>query len=210
MTQNLAFRAVEKATVKLPEKGGQGVLVTGGVIMTAAHCIDCTCDGSMVLGDYFIIEIETTSQNLKVQPLAVEPISDIAILGSLDDQVFPEEDDKFMEFCRVTDPVPLYLKEFRPKQKMGIHIYTHEGTWVAGTVTAMKKDANKLCLEADDIIKGGTSGGPIVNDSGELVAVASLVSESNGDTKSSGMVPCPYLALPLWISHEYFGLSMCP
>jgi len=208
MEENLAFTTVERATVKLPEKGGQGVLVTGGVIMTAAHCIDCTCDGSMVLGDYFIIEIETTSQNLKVQPLAVEPISDIAILGSLDGQVFPEEDDKFMEFCRATDPVPLDLKEFRPKQKMGIHIYTHEGTWVAGTVMAMKKDANILYLEADDIIKGGTSGGPIVNDSGELVAVASMVSESEGDTKSSGMVPRPHLALPFWVLHEYFGLNL--
>lgn len=53
----------------------------------------------MVLGDYFIEEIETLHGKLKVGPLAVEPVQDIAVLVALDDQVFYKEVDMFNEFC---------------------------------------------------------------------------------------------------------------
>jgi len=31
---------IEAATVRLPDKGGQGVLIPGNLILTAAHCIE--------------------------------------------------------------------------------------------------------------------------------------------------------------------------
>ena len=72
---------VAKATVRLTRSGGQGVLVCGNVILTAAHCIGFNLEGGMVLGDFYIEDIETAQGMLKVGPLAVEPISDIAVLG---------------------------------------------------------------------------------------------------------------------------------
>ena len=51
---------VAQATVKLPKKGGQGVMVPGGYVITAAHCIGWAGDGEMVLGDFFIEDVETT------------------------------------------------------------------------------------------------------------------------------------------------------
>ena len=93
MLRENIYTDVANATVTLLGRGGQGVLVSGNLIITAAHCIDFKCEGQMVLGDYFIEEIKTTQGKLKVAPLAVEPVSDVAVLGSLDDQEFSEEAD---------------------------------------------------------------------------------------------------------------------
>jgi len=42
---------VVKATLIVPAKGGRGILVPGGFIVTAAHCVECACDGSMSVGN---------------------------------------------------------------------------------------------------------------------------------------------------------------
>src|SRR6266571_9540974 len=59
-------------TVVTHDGHGQGVLVAGGLVLTAAHCVDYTTDGSMVLpvlGDSFTQEIQTTHGPLKVHPV---------------------------------------------------------------------------------------------------------------------------------------------
>jgi hypothetical protein len=50
MTLDQARARTRAATVQLPTKGGQGVLVPGGFVLTAAHCIDWSLDGGMALG----------------------------------------------------------------------------------------------------------------------------------------------------------------
>lgn len=50
-----------KATVRLLGKGGQGVLVPGKLILTAAHCVTWDADGGMVLGDHYIEDITTAN-----------------------------------------------------------------------------------------------------------------------------------------------------
>jgi hypothetical protein len=44
---------VARAAVPLPRLIGQGVLVPGGFIVTAARCIDWTAEDSMMLGGCF-------------------------------------------------------------------------------------------------------------------------------------------------------------
>jgi hypothetical protein len=62
------------AVVQIPSVIGRGVLV-GEIILTAAHCINWSTEGGMVMGDYFVEEIETwDGKRLKVRPLAVEPV----------------------------------------------------------------------------------------------------------------------------------------
>lgn len=204
--QDFSFADVAAATVRLVDKGGQGVLVTGDIIVTAAHCINFETDGSMVLGKHFIHNIETESGKLKAVPLAVEPVSDVAFLGAPDDQVFPKEAEEFNKFCSAKKPVPLCLDEFVLDQGFRVHIYTHECKWITGTAILCKEGAEHLWIEAEEQIVGGTSGGPIVNESGELVAIASHFSVVNGVMKSSGIEPRPHLALPVWVSRDYFGL----
>lgn len=73
-------RRVEMATVRLPEKGGCGVLV-GEFILTATHCIDWSGTGGMALGDVYANAIRTASgAKFRLGVAACEPVSDIAAL----------------------------------------------------------------------------------------------------------------------------------
>jgi hypothetical protein len=65
--------AVVGATVRFPERG-QGVLVPGQLILTAAHVIEWRIEGAMALGDdeEFLQTIEAGGRALLVYPWAVE------------------------------------------------------------------------------------------------------------------------------------------
>jgi len=90
------------------KKGGQGVLVGGNLILTAAHCVTYTLTGAMVLGEYFVEKIKTKDgAELEVCPWAVEPMSDIAVLGALDEQECSDKGKAFEVFCDQTKPVYL-------------------------------------------------------------------------------------------------------
>ena len=194
---------VANATVTLLRKGGQGILVSGNLIITAAHCIVFSLEGEMGLGEYFIEEIRTSQGELKVAPLVVELVSDLAVLGSLDNQEFAKEAEDFEKFCENTKAIPLCRSDFELFRKFRVHIYTHKGTWMTGSAMLCSKDAEKLSTEADEQIEPGTSGSPIINDSGKLVGI---VSNTTMDAdKSVGAAPRPHLALPVWVCRQIFG-----
>ena len=88
---NQSMRAkIKAATVRFPKRGGQGVLVPGQMIVTAAHVVSWSSEGRMALGYYYVEDVKAGRRKLKIQPLAVEPVTDIAILGALDDQASEE------------------------------------------------------------------------------------------------------------------------
>ncbi len=197
---------VEKATVTLLGKGGLGVFVGDGLIITAAHCINFSCKGEMVLEEPFIEKIKTGKKELVVTTLAVEPVSDLAVLGSLDNQECATEAEDFEEFCENTTPVPLCRREdYVLFQKFQVHIYTHKGTWVTGSAEYRQPAGHSLAVKFDEQIEGGTSGGPIINDSGELVAIISQSNLASEGQRCIGRAPCPYFALPVWVYRRFFG-----
>ena len=55
-------KRIENATVTITKLGGRGVLVSNGIILTAAHCINWSVEGGMVLGDHYHEIIETSSK----------------------------------------------------------------------------------------------------------------------------------------------------
>lgn len=196
---------VANATVTILKTRGQGVWVKNGFIITAAHCIDFKCDGSMPLGDFFIEEIETIHGKLKVSPWAVEPVNDIAVLGSLDNQIFPDEAMGFDELCKKIKPIPLFLKKLKQFEKFPVYIYTHQKTWLEGEATKWdgEKGSPAIGIETKEQIEGGTSGSPIVNERGELVAIVSNTNlKQSAIDKCQGIASRPHLALPVWISRS--------
>ena len=206
MPKESIYANVEKATVSILGKGGQGVLVNDELIITAAHCITYSLEGEMALGDLFTEKIKTHEREFTVALLAVEPVTDIAILGPTDHYEIWNEQIEFERFCKDTNPVTLCRRYFAPLEKFTVHIYTHKGTWVTGSATNPREYAPCLVVEADEQIEGGTSGGPIVNDSGELIGIASNFSDvGDGLPKSWGPVPYPRLALPVWVCRRIFG-----
>jgi S1-C subfamily serine protease len=198
------YASVAAATVWFPRDGGQGVLVNdsddGRLIITAAHCIAQEFKVEEVVhGDLFPQAVKINEREFTVRSLTVEPFADIAIMGALDGQEFPDEADAFLTFCADIEPVPLCQKDLEIGDEFPVHIYTHKAQWITGN--ASYYGGPRLHIEADEQLEGGTSGGPIINDSGELVGVVSNARfiEDGGYYKSGGSHPYPSLALPVWV-----------
>ena len=71
-----------------------------------------------------------------------------------------------------------------------------------GKTTQWSEHSPLLTIIFDEPLKGGTSGGPVVNASGELVGIISNSFLVNGGTASR-----PHLALPVWVYRNYFEPS---
>lgn len=205
LTANLGI--VEKATVRLTIKGGQGVLVPGGFIVTAAHCVNWYIEGGMVLGDHCIEEIETcTHDKLRAAPMAIEPVSDIAVLGSLDNQTFCDDATRFEEFCEATEPVRLCTVERELFEEFPCYIRSHKGKFISGVAKPCRGGWKSLAVTAGEQVESGTSGGPVVNENGELLGIVSYFKECRRpEDDCTGAVPRPHLALPVWICSVILG-----
>ncbi len=221
---DIARKIVERATVRLQGLGGLGVLVgaqedarTPGFILTAAHCVKHYNTGGMALGEHCLERILThDEQQLLVSVCIVEPVTDIAVLEEADSSVLYDtplydQAEGFMDFCESTTPVPICTVEPGQsdntyEEEFPIHIFTHGGTWIEGTAKVGTPDASTLCLKAP--IESGTSGGPVVNELGELVAVVSWSGGVAGGT-TVGLSPRPHRALPIWVWGRIAAGSDC-
>jgi hypothetical protein len=192
---------IMQATVSLPRLGGQGVLVSGGFILTAAHCIGWSAEGGMALGDFSIEPFKTRDgKELRASVEAVEPVGDIAVLCAPDDQVLAKDAFAFEDFCGATDALRIATEEYELFKRFPIHILTHKAEWTEGTAMLCASRAKVLWVEAP--IEGGTSGGPIVDDGGRLIAIVSNCSgpaDGAGPAEGVGANPRPHLALPCWV-----------
>ncbi len=188
---------IEKATVTV-NGGGQGVLVNNNLILTAAHCVECNCDGGIALGDVVVCEITSGQTKFKAMLLAVDPVSDIAVIGSLDDQGYFNESKAYEEFCESMPSVPLCTREYAVFEKIDIHIYTHKSTWLAGKAEICRDGATHLFITPEGPIEGGTSGSPIVNNFGEIIGIVSQAGGPGNQEHTDAMGVRPNLALPVW------------
>jgi len=196
MLQEHIKHRIMNATVRLP-KGGCGVLIPGNFILTAAHCVRFTIEGDMALGGFYIEDITTEQGTLQVTPFAIEPVSDVAVLGALDGQTFYKECNQFEGFCENTLPVPLCLRDFEMSKPFTVCVYTHEKRWVQGEAAQWSPEATILWVEYEEQIKGGTSGSPVINEEGEIVGVVSFTNE--GAANCNGAAARPNVALPYWV-----------
>ena len=73
---------VANATVQLQGLGGRGVVVTGGFILTATHCIRWDGSGGMTLGNHYSEIVNTKGgDRFRVGISAADPVSDMAAPG---------------------------------------------------------------------------------------------------------------------------------
>ena len=181
---------------------GQGFIVHGGYILTAAHCVPWSGQGQMPLrfGYYFLVNMITADgQRLTGQVVAVEPVSDIAVIASPDNQTFPKEAEAFDLFAQSVNPLPLSSKEFPFGQPFQIHILTHTGDWLSGEASQWAENAPTLVTETDPAIEGGTSGSAVLSDTGEVLAVVSTVGNSGDGSAGIGSNARPCQSLPVWV-----------
>jgi S1-C subfamily serine protease len=194
---------VEAATVRLTEKGGCGVLVPGGFILTATHCIDWSGTGQMAMGEEYPTEIKTPDgAKFRVGVLACDPVSDIAVLGELDNQNFYDDVEAFEEWRERVKPVPLSTRLLRGQQSCPVFILTHRRKWIAARAerTGMRRQPpdGSVGLTAKRI-ESGTSGSPIVTAEGRLYGIVSNTGAAAADGLQCGSIPVAHLALPEWV-----------
>lgn len=200
-------RRVERATVRLPDRGSQGVLVPGRFVVTAAHCVRWTETGRMGLGEPFLERVETpTGLTFQMEIVAVEAVSDVAVLGPADDQQLPDDADRFVEWAEATEPVTVAAWDPPPRKPVlradgslepdaepavAVHVRTCDGRWLTGRAVqhGYFVISPRLGLELESPVPSGTSGGPVVDASGQLLSVVSSNSISYPLTR----------VLPRWI-----------
>jgi hypothetical protein len=202
-----ARRRALAATVTLAGRGGRGVLVPGGFILTAAHCVDFTTSGEMATGEEHLESvITTTGATFRLSVHAVEPVADIAVLGEADDQVFVEDAERFGAFCDSTLPVPVSVDDFEYRAPVRVLVLSLGNKWIAAT--AMRggipdKAPPTVGVEAEDNIRSGMSGGPFIDEvEGTLVGIVSWSAEGRSGDSREGVMPRPHLALPRWAWHR--------
>ena len=218
-------RLVREATVRLPKTGGRGVLVPGGFVVTAAHCIEWDGHGRMALGDTFPTKIVTAGgQDLVLEVYAAEPVSDVALLGPVDPQRRPADADAFDAWqertvsARVRGWIALTEAERRRvlakeradfqahrrsrpfRRSIHVHLLTLKHKWISGTAShhGLNLPPGTAHIATEQPIEGGMSGGPIVDGQGRLVGVV-----SNGT--HDGTMPILGQALPAWAWSQIAG-----
>lgn len=187
-------KRVERATVRLPNKGGLGVIVRNNLILTAAHCIDFRTDCSMTITNSFNEKIEYDGRQLLALIYAVEPVKDIAVLGEPDTQDYCEEWENYVNTLDSIEPVEISSEELEPLRDIPAFIYTHKRTWQEVIVRQNGKKVPLLMISGA-LIEGGTSGGPVVDQKGHLLGVISWTSNT---PPYGGRIPRPHLSLPVW------------
>jgi S1-C subfamily serine protease len=191
---------VERAVIEFPRLEGRAVLIPGGFVLSAAHCIGWSAEGYTALdGGSLETGQAADGRSLTLNVLALEPVPEIAILGSPDDQRFSEQAEDFARFVEETEPVPLFRGEIPLfPDTMLVLIFNRNRRWVLATAKIFHPNDVRMVIAADERIEQGASGGPIVTLSGELVGVVSWCSVSAHEGAYRGQAPRPLFALPVW------------
>jgi S1-C subfamily serine protease len=207
MNEEIRKKVEEAKVVTIePDLGnGQGVVIQGGMILTAAHCLSFTKAQSLMLGDHYLVELlGRNGEKIVAEVAAIEPASDVAVLVEPDNQKFFQESDHYLEYIEQVDPLEIRKVEVSMRQ-LGVSdnkeiafVSAHTGDWIQGEFQVFNPFSSTLCFEASSNIIGGTSGGPIVDNDGRLISVVSKASGSEG-VFTVGTQPLLSNALPLWV-----------
>lgn len=191
---------VAAATVRIraPRSGlGQAVMIDRGFFLTAAHCVRNVRYAALALGDHQHCTLITPEGKLTASLSAVEPIADIAVLSCPDHQDFYDEAARYDLFLEQNRGLGLMRDVPRSGEEFPIWVRTHNNGWIDGTAQYIGGASFRTKTRVE--IEGGTSGGPILNQNGEVVGVVSNSSSTASAGYYSALQGLACRALPAWI-----------
>ncbi len=195
---------LSQCAVKLPELEGQGVLVKGGFVLTASHCLNWGRETGtgVVLGDHCPIEIVcATGHKFRLGPIFLDAVSDLAVLGPLDNQVFPSDCESFEEFCQQVTALDICKVFPAERKEIPLKAWSHEGFEIDCSGTLWNTNAARIWVKGP--IRAGTSGGPIVTMDKELIAIVSMAGSPNPEIGIvAGRQPVVWRILPAFIREQ--------
>lgn len=166
----------------------------------------------MALGDYYSEQLVTADgRQLTVQPLAVEPVSDVAVLGAVDAQAsaeFAAAADAFEGFCSTTEPVRLAIDELDLFVPIASYVFTHDRRVIPARASQTQPGAATLWVQADEPIEGGTSGGPVVTSAGRLLGIISHSGSVAGAMRCDGAIPRVHFTAPAWLVRQMMPVGI--
>jgi hypothetical protein len=165
------------------------------IIITAAHCLP------HLPPPHPAMYLEERTYQRLLGPLGSEPmvwaeclfadpVADIAVLGSPDNQALYKEAESYEQLLASAHPLTIVdapaqgserltfgdLQTEHPTPGEGIaRVLSLEGRWLEGRVT---RRSNWVAFEPKDLIVGGMSGSPIISESGEAIGVVSVSNQS--------------------------------
>jgi hypothetical protein len=179
---------------------GKGRYLDRRLVVTAAHCLpylppchvtspieECTYKSLLGTLDSHKPEVWATC-------LFVDPVADIAVLGSPDGLVLAEA------YEALTDGVPV-LRVGKPPREGSAWVLTLGGQWVRCTVGPT---GDYLWIDNTKKVEGGMSGSPILSDHGTVIGVLCVGNptiDSDRVRRPTRSFPHPVLAhhLPGWL-----------
>ena len=205
--------------------GGRGFVVEGPrgrLVITAAHCLPFFRRARVFLDfdqrtyPWLLGRLGEGAPAAWAECFFVDPISDIAVLGSPDNQTFDAESaayDDLVEACAALSIADTAEDAFTfdhdgPGQPAWL-LDRDTGEWVRCKIGHV--GGPLWVSRATNGIKGGMSGSPILDASGSAVGVVSCSSGSDAPDSQTEGGPNPRLAyhLPGWLLRE-FGCALGP
>jgi hypothetical protein len=170
------LRLYTKAVIRVGN--GRGFLIAtqpDRMVITAAHCLPSLPPA----GPHTFTE-ERTYQNLLgplgeeptvwAECLFVDPISNLAVLASPDNQLFFDEAHAFEELI-ASRPSPR-IGSVR-EQSFAVRALSLAGEWLPATAEVISWTHQNLGITPEEIIESGMSGSPVLTTDGRAVSVVS-------------------------------------
>jgi hypothetical protein len=174
------------------------------LVVTAAHCLPyfppCSSMSHYYERTYkrLLGPLGGLKPQVWAECLFADPIGDIAVLGSPDNQAMENEADAYEE---LTEEVPA-LRVATAPQSGRAWLLSLDGQWVPCAVTLGRNKG--LSIDATPKIEPGMSGSPILADDGTAIGVLSIGAESisGGGVRKpeqTGLQPVLAHDLPAWL-----------